>query len=86
MSFSEAYELWCVTPLKTYVFEKDKQILGSYFIKPNGMGPDGHICNCGYMVNTESRGKGIARELWYGRLLFKGLGYYLTVCQNSHLC
>jgi len=63
MSFKQAYELWCVTPLKTFVFEENNQILGSYYIKPNGMGPSKHICNSGYMVNTESRGKGIARQL-----------------------
>ncbi len=25
------------------------------------MGPSSHICNCGYMVSSEARGKGIAR-------------------------
>ncbi len=63
MTFEQAYELWCVSPLKTFVFEEAKQVLGSYYIKPNGMGPSSHICNCGYMVSPESRGKGIARKL-----------------------
>jgi GNAT superfamily N-acetyltransferase len=63
MNFKQAYELWCVTPLKTFVFEDHHQITGSYYIKPNGMGPSKHICNCGYMVSTESRGNGIARKL-----------------------
>ncbi len=63
MSFGQAYELWCVSPLKTFVFEEGNQILGSYYIKPNGVGPSSHICNCGYMVHPESRGRGIARKL-----------------------
>lgn len=38
-------------------------VLGSYYLKPNAAGPSSHICNCGYMVMPESRGKGIARKL-----------------------
>lgn len=63
MSFDEAYQLWCRAPLKTFVFEEDGLVLGSYYIKPNGQGPSNHICNCGYMVNESARGKGIARKL-----------------------
>jgi ribosomal protein S18 acetylase RimI-like enzyme len=32
-------------------------------MKTNGMGPSNHICNCGYMISENSRGKGIARKL-----------------------
>ncbi len=63
INFEQAYELWCETPERTFVFEENNQILGSYYIKPNGMGPSKHICNCGYMVAPESRGKGIAGKL-----------------------
>lgn len=63
MNFNQAYEIWCVTSLKTLVFEENNEILGSYYIKPNGVGPSSHICNCGYMVSAESRGRGIARKL-----------------------
>lgn len=63
LTFEQAYELWCVTPLKTYVYEENGDILGSYYIKANGMGPSDHICNCGYMVTEKARGKGIARKL-----------------------
>ncbi|MGF1720786.1 GNAT family N-acetyltransferase [Vibrio kyushuensis] len=61
MTQQEAYLLWCDMPLKTYVFVENDVVLGSYYIKPNAMGPSGHICNCGYMVSSEARGKGIAR-------------------------
>jgi len=63
MTFEQAYALWCETPLKTYVFVENDTVLGSYYIKANGMGPSSHICNCGYMVSTQARGKGIARKL-----------------------
>lgn len=63
MTLEQAYHLWCETPLKTYVFVENNVVLGSYFIKPNAMGPSQHICNCGYMVTDEARGKGIARKM-----------------------
>lgn len=63
MNFEEAYELWCISSSKSFIFEESGQILGSYFMRPNGVGPSGHICNCGYMVGEMARGKGIARTL-----------------------
>lgn len=63
MNLEQAYELWCELPEKTFVFVNGGEVLGSYYIKPNGMGPSDHICNCGYMVTTAARGRGIARQL-----------------------
>lgn len=63
MSFDDAYHLWCVVPAKTFVYEENGQILGSYYIKPNAMGPGSHVCNCGYMVADAARGKGVARQM-----------------------
>ncbi|GAD00846.1 GNAT family N-acetyltransferase [Agarivorans albus] len=63
MSEQQAFQLWCELPLKSFVFEHKQQILGTYYIKPNAMGPSKHICNCGYMVSEAARGKGIARKL-----------------------
>ena len=61
MTLEDAYSLWCEMPLKAYVFVENDVVLGTYYIKPNAMGPSSHICNCGYMVSSEARGKGIAR-------------------------
>ncbi|WP_194437387.1 GNAT family N-acetyltransferase [Vibrio fluminensis] len=63
LTCEQAYTLWCETALNSFVYEEDDEILGSYYIKPNAMGPSRHICNCGYMVSTRARGKGIARKL-----------------------
>lgn len=63
MTQEQAYELWCNKTLKTYAFIENNNVLGTYYIKQNGMGPSSHICNCGYMVSNESRGKGIASLL-----------------------
>ncbi|KZN60562.1 acetyltransferase [Pseudoalteromonas luteoviolacea CPMOR-1] len=63
MSQEEAYQIWCTQPLKVFVYVEDKQVLGTYYIKANAMGPSDHICNCGYMVSPQARGKGLARKL-----------------------
>lgn len=63
MTFEQAYGLWCEQPLKTFVYEEQGEILGSYYIKANAAGPGSHVCNCGYMVAEQARSKGIARKL-----------------------
>ncbi|WP_416398016.1 GNAT family N-acetyltransferase [Allohahella sp. A8] len=59
----EALKLWLTTPLKTFVFEDQDQILGTYYIKANQQGPGDHVCNCGYMVSSAARGRGIAATM-----------------------
>jgi L-amino acid N-acyltransferase YncA len=59
----EAFHLWMEYPRKTYVAEEDGMILGTYYIKTNNEGPGAHVCNCGYMVSTAARGKGLATSM-----------------------
>lgn len=63
MTQEQAYVLWCQSPLKSFAFIENGEVLGTYYIKPNAMGPSRHICNCGYMVSSEARGKGVARRM-----------------------
>ena len=61
ISETEAYEVWVKVPTVTYVAKDDNgKILGTYFIKPNQPELGSHVCNCGYIVDEQSRGKGIA--------------------------
>lgn len=89
MSFDEAYQLWCKSPLKTYVWEEYDQILGSYYIKPNALGPSSHICNCGYMVSERARGKGLARKMCEHsqhvalKLCFRAMQFNSVVSTNT---
>lgn len=61
MTLEEAFKLWCESSINAFVFVENDAVLGSYYIKSNAMGPSSHICNCGYMVSSEARGKGVAR-------------------------
>ena len=71
-----ARELWMEAPRKTFVFEDDGQILGSYFIKTNQAGPGDHVCNCGYMVSSHARGRGLATAMCeHSQDIARALGY-----------
>ena len=59
----QARELWMDIPRKAYVFEENGKILGTYYLKTNQLGPGDHVCNCGYMVSSAARGRGIATSM-----------------------
>ncbi|MEW7289124.1 GNAT family N-acetyltransferase [Aquimarina sp. 2304DJ70-9] len=54
---------WFASYMKTYVVEENNTILGTYIIKPNQIDLGSHICNCSYMVDPDSHGKGIGKIL-----------------------
>ncbi len=59
----EAERLWMEVPRKTYVAEEDGRVLGTYYITTNHEGPGSHVCNCGYMVASSARGRGVATAM-----------------------
>ncbi len=59
----QAEKIWLDAPHKTYVFEENNEILGTYYLKANQAGPGNHVCNCGYMVSSNARGKGLATTM-----------------------
>lgn len=72
----EALTLWVKTPLKTFVCEEGSQVLGTYYIRTNQPGPGSHVCNCGYMVSSEARGKGVATALCeHSQKIAREMGY-----------
>jgi len=76
MNESSAYSLWCEAPLKCFVYEEQGQVLASYYLKANAMGPSLHICNCGYMVSPLAAGKGIAKQLCeHSQEIARALGF-----------
>ena len=50
-------------PRLTFMAEDDDTILGTYCIKTNQAGPGDHVCNCGYMVASAARGRGLATAM-----------------------
>jgi len=54
---------WFAEDKETYVAEIEKKIVGTFFIKSNQPDLGSHICNAGYMVSSEAKGKGIGRKM-----------------------
>src|SRR5215510_6226834 len=72
----QAQRIWMDTPKRTYVLEDNGQVLGTYFIKTNQLGPGDHVCNCGYMVSSAARGRGVATLMCeHSQDIAKELGY-----------
>ena len=72
----QALNIWLKTPRKTFVFEENGHILGTYYLKTNQAGPGNHVCNCGYMVSSEARGRGLATSMCeHSQEMAKQLGY-----------
>ncbi len=85
-----ARKVWIELPQETYVtVDEDGRIVGTYYIKPNQPGLGAHVCNCGYIVADNSRGKGVASALCdhsqeIARTLgFKAMQYNLVVSTNT---
>lgn len=72
----QAKSIWLDCPQKTFVFEEDGVILGTYFIKTNQSGPGDHVSNCGYMVGSAARGRGLATKMCeHSQNIARDLGY-----------
>jgi len=71
-----ARQVWMDTPRKTFVLEEHGQILGTYYLKTNHPGPGDHVCNCGYMVSSTARGRGLATAMCqHSQTIARQLGY-----------
>ena len=64
-------------------------MLGTYYIKTNQAGPGNHVCNCGYMVASAARGKGLATMMCEHsqqialELGYKAMQYNFVVANNE---
>jgi ribosomal protein S18 acetylase RimI-like enzyme len=59
-----ARHVWIEKPEITFVaVGEDEQISGTYYIKPNQPALGAHVCNCGYIVAEQARGRGIASAM-----------------------
>ena len=75
-SKEQALKIWMDNPKKTYVLEEDGDLLGTYYIKTNQAGPGNHVCNCGYMVSSNARGRGLATAMCeHSQDIAKEMGY-----------
>lgn len=72
----KAFDICMTLPNRTYVYEKDGEILGSYYLKTNQSGGGSHVCNCEYMVSESTRAHGVAAKMCdHSQQVARELGY-----------
>ncbi|WP_172123538.1 MULTISPECIES: GNAT family N-acetyltransferase [unclassified Devosia] len=54
---------WFSPAHQVFVAEDDNGVLGTYYLKPNQLGPGAHVANCGYMTAAAAQGRGVARAM-----------------------
>ena len=85
----DARAAWIDKPAATYVAEDDGRLVGTYYLVPNHPGRGSHVCNCGYAVSEEARGRGIATAMCEHsqseavRLGFRAMQYNLVASTNA---
>ncbi|MEO0406291.1 MAG: GNAT family N-acetyltransferase [Cyanobacteria bacterium P01_A01_bin.135] len=87
---AEAHRVWVEVPQATYVARDEAgPILGTYYIKPNQPALGSHVCNCGYLVASAARGRGVATLMCEHsqqearRLGFRAMQFNLVVSTNA---
>jgi L-amino acid N-acyltransferase YncA len=61
ISENDAKNAWFSVPEAAFVAVNDSgAVCGTYYLKPNQPGQGAHVCNCGYVVGEQARGKGVA--------------------------
>ncbi len=89
MGEEDALTYWMKSPDACFVAEDDGQVVGTYYLRPNQGGGGSHICNCGYMVSPEARGRGTARAMCEHSLAqarefgFRAMQFNFVVASNA---
>ena len=63
ISREDALAYWYAPGHEVFVFEDERQILGTYFLQANQRGGGAHVANCGYITAQHVTGRGIARTM-----------------------
>jgi ribosomal protein S18 acetylase RimI-like enzyme len=89
ISEGDARKSWIDAHPATYVAESDGVILGTYYLKPNQPGLGSHVCNAGYIVSEQARGKGVATLMCEHsqkeavRMGFRAMQFNIVVATNE---
>jgi ribosomal protein S18 acetylase RimI-like enzyme len=62
-SGQQVLDYWFNPAHEVFVAEEDGAVLGTYYLKPNQLGPGAHVANCGYMTAASAQGRGVARAM-----------------------
>jgi L-amino acid N-acyltransferase YncA len=89
ISRDDALAYWFRADTHTYVAEKDREIVGTYTLRPNQAGGGAHVANAAFLVAANARGQGIGRALGEHslsearRLGFRAMQFNFVVSTNE---
>ena len=89
ISREHALAYWFRADTRTYVAEKDREIVGTYVLRPNQPGGGAHVANAAFMVAVHARGKGVGRAMGEHslsearRLGFRAMQFNFVVSTNE---
>ena len=63
MSRDDALEHWFAPDRSAFVADEGGEVLGTYYLRANRLGPGAHVANAGFMVSDKVGGKGVGRAL-----------------------
>jgi GNAT superfamily N-acetyltransferase len=65
ISSADARDAWTSGAKHVFVAEDEStgRFVGTYYLRPNFDGAASHICNCGYVVSEQARGRGVAARM-----------------------
>jgi L-amino acid N-acyltransferase YncA len=89
ISRDDALAYWFRADTHTYVAEKDREIVGTYTLRPNQAGGGAHVANAAFLVAANARGQGIGRAMGEHslsearRLGFRAMQFNFVVSTNG---
>lgn len=89
MDRAAALAYWKSPEHEVFVFEENREILGTYYLRANQKGGGAHVANCGYMTAPWAGGRGVARamcdhSLEHARLRgFRAMQFNFVVSTNE---
>jgi L-amino acid N-acyltransferase YncA len=89
MSREDALAYWIRSGTQTFVAEQDRQIVGTYILKPNQPAAGAHVANAAFMVAPKARGFGVGRGMAEHclsearRLGFRAMQFNFVVSTNE---
>ena len=85
-----ARAVWMAPDKRVYLAEDGAgRTVGTYYLRPNQLGPGDHVCNAGYMVAAAARGQGLGRAMCAHslnearRLGYRAMQYNFVVTTNA---
>ena len=89
ISRNDALAYWFRSDTHAYVADQDRQVIGTYILRPNQSGGGAHVANAAFMVAASARGQGIGRAMAEHclsearRLDFRAMQFNFVVSTNE---